>query len=232
MSIKSLTSRALAVVAIAMVVFAVVAVSDEGAVDSDELALAVADAQKANQAAITQYSWEVKTSLAKDGEEMATSINEMRFNTEGKLESTNVGGESHVEKKRGFRGRRQKAKMEDMGEYLQKVMDLSSKYIFMSKGTLVDVFDRATIKQGEKSIDITAGNLFVDGDKLFMSVDPTTKLAHQLTFSTKLDEDAINGVVKMDQMEDGPNKPAHVEIEVPSQAIKLTSETYNWIEQK
>ena len=53
-------------------------------------------------------------------------------------------------------------------------------------------------------------------------------LQSQLSFQ----EDAIKGLVKMQMMEDGPNKPVRLEIEVPGQAIKIVSETYDWIEQK
>ena len=178
------------------------------------------------------YTWRIKTNLSVEGELKATILNEMRFNTEGELESTNIGGESYVEKKRGLRGRMQRSKMEDFAEYLQGVLDQSFKYIFMSKGTLVDVFDRGDIKHTEESIDIQAKNIFIKADSLYMSIDPDTKLANVLSFSTMLGEDRINGQVKMKMIEDGPNKPIKLEIEVPGQAIKITSETYDWIEQK
>ena len=92
------------------------------ATDTDQLALDVANAQKANQAAITKYSWHVKADLAMDGVSKANVINEVRFNTEGKLETTVVGGESHVEKKRGMRGRQQEKKMDEFADYLAGVI--------------------------------------------------------------------------------------------------------------
>ncbi len=202
------------------------------ATDTDQLALDVANAQKANQAAITKYSWHTKTDLAMDGVSKANVINEVRFNTEGKLESTVVGGESSVEQKRGVRGRQQKKKTDEMSEYLTNVLELSFKYIFMSKGTLVDVFDKAKITEAEKSIDISAADIFVKGDVLSMTVDPATKLTTGLTFTTIMGEDTITGSVTMGMIENGPGKPTHVEIDIPTQKIKITSETYDWIEQK
>lgn len=202
------------------------------ATDTDQLALDVANAQKANQAAITKYSWHVKADLAMDGVSKANVINEVRFNTEGKLETTVVGGESHVEKKRGMRGRQQEKKMDEFADYLAGVLEHSFKYIFMSKGTLVDVFDSAKITEGEKSIDVSAGDLFVKGDELAMTVDPTTKLATGLTFKTTLGEDTIEGSVTMKMLENGPGRPVHAEINILTQKIKITSETYDWTEQK
>lgn len=200
--------------------------------DSDQLALDVANAQEANRKALTDYSWHTKTALSKDGQEMVTSLEEMRFNSEGKLESTHVGGESHIKKQRGLRGRRQKSEMEEMQKYLQQVLDLSFQYIFMSKGTMVDVFDKAKITESEDAVTVAAEKVFVDGDKLDLSVDPKSHLSQKLSFTTHLDADTINGVVDYTQIEGGPVRVTKLQLEVPEQAIKIVAETYDWIEQK
>jgi len=199
---------------------------------SDDLALAVANAQKANLEAIAKYSWQVKSDLSMEGESKATSITEMRFNTEGKLESTHIGGESSVEKKPGLRGRRQEKKIEDFSEYLTGVLNHSFQYIFLSKGAMVDIFDRAEIVESEASIDVTAGDVFVKGDELSLSVDPATKLTTKLTFKTTLGEDTIQGSVTLSPMENGPSTPARLEFDIPTQSIKIASETYDWTAQK
>lgn len=199
---------------------------------SDDLALAVANAQKANLGVIANYTWRVKSDIALEGESKATNITEMRFNSEGKLESTNIGGESTVEKKRGLRGRRQAAKIEDFATYLQGVLDHSFKYIFLSKGTMVDIFDRAKIEEAEGGIDVTAGDLFVKADELLLTVDPGTKLVHKLTFKTTLGEDTIQGVVTMTTVENGPSTPTRLEFDIPTQNVKIVSETYDWVKQK
>jgi hypothetical protein len=223
---------AVAAVIFAIAVWPMAALPQDAKPKSDDLAIAVADATKANMAAMQKYTWRVKTNLAKDGESMATSVSEMRFSTEGKLESTNIGGESNIEKKPGLRGRQQEKKMKEFGEYLQGVLAHSFQYIFMSKGTLVDVFDRAKIKETEGGIDVAAGDLFVKGDELLISVDPVTRLAQKLSFRTTLDKDTITGAVTFAKIEDGPNRPTRLEIEIPTQAVKITSETYDWILQK
>ena len=240
MRIQSAFGRMAVMVAAAMVAVSIGAFAQEakqGAAptakpNSDELALATADAQKANQAALVKWSWKVKANLSKDGKVMATNLTQVRFNADGKLDATSIGGESFVEKKPGFRGRRQEKELEDFSKYLEGVLNQSFKYIFMSKGTLVDVFDRATITQSASSIDVAAAGVFVKGDKLSMAVDPTTKLTQKLNFTTTLEQDTITGAVTFAKMENGPNKATKWEIEVPTQAIKIASETYDWLEQK
>jgi hypothetical protein len=232
MKAQLLLRRAAAALGIALIGAGIAAQPQAGPAGSDDLALAVADAQHANLAAIQKYTWRVKSDIAVEGESMATTINELRFNTDGKLESTNIGGESNVEKKRGLRGRRQAKKIEDFAEYLQGVLDQSFKYIFLSKGTMVDIFDRAKITESDSSIDISAGDLFVKADELSLSVDPATKLVRKLTFKTTLGEDTIQGVVTMKTLENGPSTPLSLEFEIPTQNVKITSETYDWVEQK
>ena len=216
----------------AMTAWPILAFAQEAKPDSDELAVGVGDAVKANIAAMSKYSWRVKTALVKDGESKATSITEMRFNAEGKIEATNIGGESNVEKKRGVRGRQQEKKLEDFAAYLEGVLTHSFNYIFLSKGTLVDIFDRAKITQTESSVEVSAGDLFVKGDELFMSVNPADKLPQKLTFKTTLEKDTITGTVTYAKIENGPNRPTQLEIQIPTQSIKITSETYDWVAQK
>lgn len=198
----------------------------------DDLAIAVGDAQKANQKALTQYSWKVQTTLSMDGEQKATALTQMNFDSDGKLQATHLGGESSVEKKRGVRGRRQEKKIGEFEEYLEGVLDQSFKYIFLSKGTLVDIFDRAKITQGDDAIQVEAGDLFVKGDQLSMTVDPKTNLATKLSFKTTLDQDTIQGSVTLGMMDDGTGKPVKTEIEVPTRSIKIASETSDWVKQQ
>ncbi len=206
--------------------------SEEVTPKSDELALAVANAQKASTAAIHKYSWNVKTDLAVNGESKASAVTAMRFDTEGKLQTTRVGGESKMEKKPGLRGRAQANKIEDFSAYLEKVLGHSFKYIFMSKGTLVDVFDRAKITPSESNVEVAASSLFVKDDGVVMSVDPSTYSTRKLTFKANLDGDAIQGTVDYAPIENGPNRVTRMQIEVPSQSLKIASETYDWLEQK
>lgn len=229
---QSMWARIMVALAVTAFVGLGVSRSQETAPKSDELALAVGDAQKGNLAALSKYSWRVKSNVAKAGQSMATTVTEMRFNTEGKLDATKISSESNVEKKPGLRGRQQEKEMEEFSTYLEGVMNQSFKYIFMSKGTLVDVFDGAKIAETKESVDVTAGDVFVKGDQLVLSIDPTSKLARKLTFKTTLDKDTITGAVDFATIANGPNKPTHLVIQVPTQTIVITSETYDWLEQK
>jgi hypothetical protein len=57
-------------------------------------------------------------------------------------------------------------------------------------------------------------------------------LAQKLSFKTTLEKDTIAGAVTFAKIENGPNRPTRLEIEIPTQSIKITSETYDWVLQK
>jgi hypothetical protein len=232
MKTRSVLSLSAIILSIMMFFLAVPASAQDAKPDSDQLALDVANAQQANRAALAKYSWRVKTQLTKDGETMATNVTEMRFNSDGKLETTKIAGESNIEEKRGLRGRQQEKKLNDFGEYLEGVLDQAFNYVFMSKGTLVDVFDRAKITHTESSVDVSAGDLFVKGDELSMTLDPADKLTRTLTFKTTKGEDTIIGTVTLNKIENGPNRPTKFEIQIPAQSLVISSETYDWLLQK
>ena len=226
---KALTLTLIAAALVALAGGAVVAQETPG---NDDMALKVANAQKANQAVIAKYSWKVKTNLAKEGGTQASSVTEMRFDSAGKIDATTISAESNVQKQPGLRGRRQEAALDDFAAYLERVMKHASQYIFMSKGTLVDVFDRGKVTEGKESVDLAAGDLFVKGDQLAMSFDPASNLAQKVNFTTTLDQDTITGVVTYARMENGPNRPTRFELKIPTQQLTITSETYDWLEQK
>jgi hypothetical protein len=199
-------------------------------VAEDDLATAVADAQKANLVTLAKFSWRVKSELSVEGQSKAATVTAMQFGPDGKLEVVQISAESTEEEKGGLRGRRQDKKKEDHAEYLKQVLDQSFKYIFLSKGTLVDVFDRGKVTETEGGVQVAVTGLMVEGDELSMSIDPSSKLVTKLNFKTSIEEDTIQGTVSLSKMENGPNRPETLELEIPSKQMKIQSQTSSWAE--
>lgn len=232
MNTKSVIGRTLVVVAVTMLAWMVVAAAQEAAQDSDQLALTVANAQKANQAELAKYSWKVSTSISKEGKEEYTSVSEMRFGDNGKIDATTLESKSDAKKERGLRKHVEEKKIDEFASYLESVIKHSSQYIFMSKGTLVDMFDRAKITRGESDIHVAATDVFVKGDQVKMSVDSASNLEQKLSFTTTLDKDTIMGDVTFAKMEDGPSKATEFVLTIPTQSLKIKAETYDWMKQE
>ena len=73
----------------------------------------------------------------------------------------------------------------------------------MSKGQLLDFFDKSTITEKDGTVEIAGVNVYMQGDSLTVIVDSATKLFINKKFSSMLDEDPISGVIKYEKFSSG-----------------------------
>ena len=157
-------------------------------IDKEQLALDVSKADAANTEKLKAFIWKRHSTTTVKGEIKATLINEVSFNENGEIQVTTVGGETSVKKKPGIRGRIQQNTMENNLEYVEKALKLSLAYTYMSKGQLLDFFEKSTITEKQGVIEVIGENIYVQGDKLTVLVDAETKLFIDKKFSSMLDE--------------------------------------------
>ncbi len=106
--------------------------------DNEKLALAISNADDANTQKLKAYIWKRKSDVSVDGQVKLTTLTEFSFDAAGKVQAKMVDAQSSVEQKRGLRGRAQKSAIEDKADYVQKALELSVAYTFMTKGQLMD----------------------------------------------------------------------------------------------
>jgi hypothetical protein len=124
-----------------------------------------------------------------------TTLTEMKFGPDGKLVATPIDAKTTVQAKPGVRGRMQQSAAEDNAEYMAKAADVMAQYAYMSKGQLVDFFDKATVTTDGKVITATAKNVMQAGDEMTILIDPATNLFIRKTFKAKSGADPIEGTV-------------------------------------
>lgn len=205
--------------------------------DPAQRAIKYAELQQKNIAALKMYSWKTRAELTMNESPMFTSLIQARFDAEGKLQHTTISTESHVEKMRGIRGRKQQQKLEELGEQLEKLMKLQASYVFMSKGQLVDLFEKAEFGEGTDEMKgmkkIHATSVVVPKDELTIWVDPATGLNRKLTFKTPLDEEtAVNGTIDYRTIKDGPTTASQSVLTIPSQGLNIKIERFDFIKQQ
>ena len=122
--------------------------------DPTQLALSVSKAYTQNLDELKKYVWKRSTDLYIDTQKAATVITDWSFDANGKVHGKVVDTKSYIKKKPGIRGNMQENKAEDLVDYYGKALEQSSHYLFMSKGDLVDFFDKAKID--ESGADIVA----------------------------------------------------------------------------
>jgi hypothetical protein len=191
--------------------------------DSAQRALKYAEVQQKNIDALTTYSWKTRTEIAVNETPMLTALIQARFDADGKLQHTT-------------RGKKQKQKLEELGQLIEKVVRLQASYAIMSKGQLVDLFEKATFEDGAGEMKgmkkIHAKSVLVRNDELTLWVDPSTGLNRKLTIKTPLDEQAVvEGTIDYKTIKDGPTTASVSVLTIPSQGIGIRSERFDFIKQ-
>lgn len=203
-------------------------------VNATDLALKISEMQANNMVSLKKYSWKRSSKIEVEGELKLVIVTQFRFDTEGKLEATQISNEWKVEKKSFIAGKKQKSAMEESQKIAEEAFNLLNQYIFMSKGQMVDFFDKADIgKSGENgAIEITANNVLIEDDKVVQMVDEKTLLVRSMIVKSILDTDNLTGTYKFETLKDGTNRPAQIIVEIPTREMKIVMENFDYITQQ
>lgn len=197
-------------------------------IDAEQLALDVSKAEAANTEKLKDFIWKRYSTATVDGEAKATLITEFKFDENGELKATQVGGESNVKKKPGIRGRIQESAFENNVEYISKGLELALAYSFMSKGQLLDFFEKGTITEKDNAIEVTAEGVYMEGDKLTVLVDKATKLFINKKFSSMVDEDPIDGELKYGTFSSGISHGTETILHFPGKNAVINAENKDY----
>jgi hypothetical protein len=192
-----------------------------GQTDKEQLALRVAKAEEQNLARLKEYIWKRHSNVFLDNQMKLTTVTEFRFNTDGKLETQVIDASSSVQQKPGLRGAAQKSAAEDKLDYLQQALQLSVAYAFLSKGELVDFFDKATITEQNDMLEAVAANVLVQGDRLMVRIDPESDLILYREFTSLLGKDMVDGKLYYDSFSNGTVHGTMTTINMPVQKMKI-----------
>ncbi len=191
--------------------------------DNEKLALAISAADEANTKQLMQYIWKRKSDVSVDGQVKLTTLTEFSFDAAGKVQAKMVDAQSSVEQKRGLRGRAQKSAIEDKADYVQKALELSIAYTFMTKGQLMDFMTKATVTNTNGVIEATGKDVYVQGDQLTIRVDAKTNLYLGKKFSSLLGKDAIDGEINYEKFSSGVNHASTTVLNMPAQKMKINA---------
>jgi hypothetical protein len=91
----------------------------------------------------------------------------------------------------------------------------------MTKGQLMDFFDKATITQKDGLIEAVASSVNVPGDRLLVRIDPKTNLFVSKEFSSLLGKDAIDGKLNYDKFSNGTMHGTITTLNLPVQKMRI-----------
>lgn len=197
-------------------------------VDKDQLALAINKVDEANTEQLKAFIWKRKSDVSVDGVVKLTTITEFSFDAAGKLQAKLVDAESSVKQKRGIRGNMQENAADAKLDYVEKALELSLAYTYMTKGQLLDFFGKATVTEKAGIIEATAENVYVKGDKLTIMVDAASKLYLSKKFSSLLGTDPVNGEIKYEKFSSGVNHGSSTLLNMPAQKMKIDAKNQDY----
>jgi hypothetical protein len=197
-------------------------------IDKDKLALDISKADDANTEKLKEFIWKRKSDVSVDGQLKLTVITEFSFDDQGKLQTKIIDTESTVKKKPGLRGKAQENAAEDKMDYIEKSLELATAYTFMTKGQLLDFFNKATVMEKDGVIEVTAVNVNVPGDKLTIHIDSKTNLYLDKKFSSLLGKDLIDGEIKYEKFSSGVNHGSETLLNMPAQRMKINARNQDY----
>jgi len=197
-------------------------------VDKEQLALTISKADDANTEKLKAYLWKRKSDVSIDGVHKLTTITEFSFDAQGKLQATMVDAETSVKQKPGLRGKIQQSAAEDKMDYVGKSLELALSYTFMTKGQLLDFFEKATVTEKDGIIEATGENVNVPGDRLTVLIDKKTNLYMKKIFSSLLGKDPVNGEINYEKFSSGINHGSTTVLNMPAQKMKIEAKNQDY----
>lgn len=196
--------------------------------DKDQLALEIYRADTANTARLRSMIWKRHSQVSVNGELKLTTLTEFNFNAAGELEAKLVDAETTVKQKPGIRGRVQANAVEDKADYVQKALQLSTAYAFMTKGQLIDLFTKATVSEKDGMLEVDATDVLVAGDHVRTWYHAETKLPVRKWFASKLGADDVTGQLDYAAFESGVVHGTTTVLDMPAQQMKINAENRDY----
>ncbi len=141
---------------------------------------------------------------------------------DGKIVTTAVSSTPAKPLPGGIRGDIAKKKIEEIKTYVDDALKVSSGYLYMSKGKMVDFFDNGGISQSGTTITVKGSNVNKPNDQLTMMIATGTLAFISQSFnSTVTNGDAISGTINYKTFSNGLTAIDNGELDLPAKNMKL-----------
>jgi hypothetical protein len=211
------------------VLFVTFSFSGFAQINKDQLALDVSKVDAENTEKLKAYVWKLHADILGEGGNKTTLISEMRYDAKGELTIKVVDGETNMKQKPGLRGKVQQNAVENKLEYVSKAMKQSLAYTYMTKGQLLDFFNKAVLTEKDGVLMAIGKNVYVEGDQLIIRMDAKSKYFLSKSFSTKLGENPLTGEVQYETFKSsGINHISTTKLEIPSEKITINGENKDY----
>ena len=196
-------------------------------VDKTQMSLDVSKKYQQNIGQLAQLTWKRKTEGYVDGKMAMSSLSSVTIGPDGKLNAVVIQKQSYVAQKRGLRGAIQKGVVSDINEYVKNAVELVNKYIFLSQGQMIDLFNKGTLSVLGSSLQAEGFNLLLQGDRVNFKFDQSSLLYQSQDISTIMNGDPVKAIVKYETI-NGINRVNSVVIDLPGPKVKINLANFEY----
>jgi hypothetical protein len=157
-------------------------------VDKTQLSLEVSKTNESNVKLLSGYTWKRTLEGFVESDQVFLSLSSATVGPDGKPAY-------QVIEKSGSSQQKSSRKQAQATENIKNAVELVSKYIFMSTGQLVDLFNKGTLSLLNDDLNAEAFNFFSKGDHIKYTYDKKTLQYKTQVISTLLDGEPVKATV-------------------------------------
>jgi hypothetical protein len=190
----------------------VIALAVSAQVDKTQLSLEVSKTNESNIKLLSGYTWKRTVEGFVESDQVFLSLSSATVGPDGKPAY-------QVIEKSGSSQQKSSKKQAQATENIKNAVELVSKYIFMSTGQLVDLFNKGTLSLLNDDLNAEAFNFFSKGDHIKYTYDKKTLQYKTQEISTLLNGEPVKATVSYKFVDD-LNTVDKVVLEIPSKKIR------------
>ena len=199
--------------------------------DTAQMALDYSKAVQANTKELMAYSWNERSQVSMEGEDVVVILQLIRFTKDGQFQATLLSQEPDRPGGRGPRKKKANAIYDGAVNAATSIPQLLMAYTMLTAGQLVDFFGNGTLSPGDGEMagttKIVGSNVLQKGDSVTLYVDTNTMLPKGMDVKTVANEKAIEAYLDFGVLEDGIAYLSNAETVVPENSMKILMETFD-----
>jgi hypothetical protein len=189
------------------------ALSGNAQIDKTQLSLDVSKTNEHNIKLLSTYTWKRSIEGFVEGEQVFLSLSSATVGSDGRPAYK-------VIEKSGSSQTKSSKKQAKATENIKNAVEAVSKYIFMSTGQMVDLFNKGTLSVLNENLNAEAFDFFSKGDHIKYTYDKTTLQYKTQDISTLLNGEPVKATVTYKFVDD-VNTVDKVFLEMPVKKIKV-----------
>lgn len=195
-----------------------------------EMAVRVAEAQKANAALMQQYSWTSRTEITDQGTVKDIRLDLVNYGPDGMLQRTAMNDQSAALPIGFLRRKIAEHDRQKVEDYLTGLRGLLEQYTLPTATRVQEFMSRASATGPDANgfFQVTGQGVVVPGDTFTVWIDPRARHLRKIQAGTTFQGDAVSVSAAFATLVSGLNHVAYADVIVPTKHIVVQVQNFNY----